>query len=227
DYFPMTIEFEDKDAFKEDRPFVVGYEPHSVLPVGSCMFTTYAQSPVPPSLTNTHIAVTGTVFLAPYMRNFLWWMGCRSASREVLQSSLASGTTVVLCPGGVQECFYMDPQPDREVVFLKQRTGFIRLAMRAGAPVVPVFAFGQTPHYSFVRRIGYVPMFVWGYLGSAVPYQVPMHLVVGKPIHVPHRADPSPEEVWQHLEQYIAALAGIFERHKAAAGHPDATLTII
>lgn len=115
---------------------------------------------------------------------------------------------------------------------------------------------------SFVRRIGYVPMFVWGYLGSAVPYQVsspaanqlpcshprhpwgspqgvggsilppytvqvPMHLVVGKPIHVPHRADPSPEEVWQHLEQYIAALAGIFERHKAAAGHPDATLTII
>lgn len=60
-----------------------GYEPHSVLPVGSCMFTTYAQSPVPPSLTNTHIAVTGTVFLAPYMRNFLWWMGCRSASREV------------------------------------------------------------------------------------------------------------------------------------------------
>lgn len=45
---------------------------------------------------------------------------------QVLQSSLASGTTVVLCPGGVQECFYMDPQPDREVVFLKQRTGFIR-----------------------------------------------------------------------------------------------------
>ncbi len=124
------------------------------------MFTRYAQAPVPPSLANSHIAVTGTVFLAPYMRNFLWWLGCRSASREVrhaqhqilpnlpsalslqmqcpshsllllivlqvLQSSLDSGTTVVLCPGGVQECFYMDPQPDKEVAFLKQRTGFIR-----------------------------------------------------------------------------------------------------
>ncbi len=54
-----------------------------------------------------------------------------------------------------------------------------------------------------------------------------MHLVVGKPIQVPHRADPSPEEVRQYLDQYIAALQGIFERHKAAAGHASATLTII
>lgn len=26
-----------------------------------------------------------------------------------------------------------------------------RLAMQAGAPIVPVFAFGQTPHYSYWR----------------------------------------------------------------------------
>ena len=53
-----------------------------------------------------------------------------------------------------------------------------------------------------------------------------MHIVVGKPIEVPRRADPSNEEVQQYLQQYIAAIEGIFERHKAAAGHPNATLTV-
>jgi hypothetical protein len=54
-----------------------------------------------------------------------------------------------------------------------------------------------------------------------------MHIVVGKPIELPHRADPSPAEVRRYLEQYIDALVSLFERHKAAAGHPHATLTII
>jgi 2-acylglycerol O-acyltransferase 2 len=34
--------------------------------------------------------------------------------------------------------------PGREVAFLRQRTGFVRLAMQQGAPLVPAFAFGQT-----------------------------------------------------------------------------------
>lgn len=35
-------------------------------------------------------------------------------------------------------------QPGRETVFLRKRKGFIRIAMQAGAPVVPCFAFGQS-----------------------------------------------------------------------------------
>jgi len=44
----------------------------------------------------------------------------------VLSGALVAGKTVVLCPGGVAECFYMDPEPEREVVFLRSRTGFVR-----------------------------------------------------------------------------------------------------
>lgn len=57
--------------------------------------------------------------------------------------------------------------------------------------------------------------------------QVPMHIYVGKPIAVPHTADPSAAEVQRYLKQYISAMAAIFERQKAAAGHPKAKLTII
>jgi hypothetical protein len=45
---------------------------------------------------------------------------------QVLRASLAGGTSVVLTPGGVAECFYMELEEDKEVVFLKKRTGFVR-----------------------------------------------------------------------------------------------------
>jgi len=53
-----------------------------------------------------------------------------------------------------------------------------------------------------------------------------MHVVIGRPIAVPREADPSPETVQRYLQQYIAAIEGLFERYKAAAGHPAATLTV-
>lgn len=247
-YFPISVAFEDRAAFEAEDcgPFVIGFEPHSVLPLGMCVMVPYAKG-MPASLNNTVVAATSTLFLAPGMRHMAHWSGCRPASREVLLRALQAGKNVSLTPGGVQECFYMDPDPLHEVLFLKSRTGFVRLAFKAGAPIVPVFAFGQTPHYSFwrpfidwprhlipqgavgsfIRRVGYVPMLMWGWFGTALPHRVPMHVVVGRPIPVPRQADPDPEEVQRVLQQYISELQRIFEEHKEAAGHPRARLTVL
>lgn len=54
-----------------------------------------------------------------------------------------------------------------------------------------------------------------------------MTIAVGRPIPVPHTANPSKAEVQATLDAYIAALQGIFERHKAAAGHAHDTLTVL
>lgn len=43
EYFPVKIVLEDEKAFKEGKPYVVGFEPHSVLPQGITVFSHYGE----------------------------------------------------------------------------------------------------------------------------------------------------------------------------------------
>ena len=49
---------------------------------------------------------------------------------------------------------------------------------------------------------------------TLMPYNVPIHVVVGNPIKLPHVANPSTAQVDDALEEYIAELERIFELHK-------------
>lgn len=77
------------------------------------------------------------------------WIGLRPITRGVMRSLLGARRSVVLIPGGVQECVHM--AKGRETVFLRSRKGFVRLAMQAGAQLVPCFAFGQSDTYAWYR----------------------------------------------------------------------------
>ena len=51
--------------------------------------------------------------------------------------------------------------------------------------------------------------------------------VVGKPIELPKVAQPSKEQIQEYLDEFIAQMKGLFERHKASAGYPDLQLVVI
>jgi len=243
-YFPVKVVYEDKDALHAGRAYIIGFEPHSVLPQGICAFCQHAPEDLPPGLSRVRILVSSTGFWAPVMRHLWWWLGCRPASRSVVHALLAKGTTVALCPGGVRECLYM--APGREVAYLRKRHGFVRMALMHGAPLVPVFAFGQSDLYSyirpffdypkglvppavwarFVRTIRFVPMLVWGWWGTPMPKRVPMTIVVGTPIEVPHVPAPTAEQVEEYLGRFIAELERVFKAHRAAAGYAGEELTV-
>lgn len=54
-----------------------------------------------------------------------------------------------------------------------------------------------------------------------------MTTVVGRPIELPKIAQPSKEQVQEHLDIFIAQMKQLFEKYKASAGYPDLQLKVI
>eukprot|EP00887_Chlorella_sp_A99_P000400 scaffold13.g400.t1 len=243
-HLSAVITFEDEKAIQEAGPVIIAYEPHSVLPIGMAMFSSYSGALPPGVLSNMRVLVSSAFFFAGIaIRNIWWWIGCRPASRPAIRHLLAKGTSVLINPGGIQECLYL--ARGEEHIFLKRRRGFVRVALEQGAALVPAWGFGQTPSMSYwrpgldfpqllprravlaiARTVRFFPMLAWGIGGTPVPYQVKLTIVVGKPIRVPKTPAPSTELVDEYLQRFIAEMERLFEEHKAAAGYAGDRLVV-
>jgi 1-acyl-sn-glycerol-3-phosphate acyltransferase len=80
------------------------------------------------------------IFAIPKVKNFFRRLGQVPASAENAEAVLASGASVLVYPGGGYEL--ARPWTERNNVCLAGRKGFIKLALRTGAPVVPVVGHG-------------------------------------------------------------------------------------
>lgn len=102
-------------------------------------------------------------FYIPIFRELLLAWGMAAASAESIEAQLncsndpkakenradgftANATVVVI--GGAQEAFYA--QPKNYTVVLKNRKGFVRLAIQSGMPIVPVVSFNEVEIYDQV-----------------------------------------------------------------------------
>lgn len=214
-------------------PYVIAYEPHSVLPQGMCIFS-HIKKPVslafPHALDGTAILVSNAVFWVPFVRHLWWWLGCRPVSRSSIGKLLDQGCSVALCPGGVQECLIM--QPYNESLYLRNRKGFVHVAMQKGASILPVFGFGQSNLYKYWRPfydgpstlftrnvftrvskiLKFVPMVAWGCAGP-IPYKTRLTIVIGKPIHVEKVPDIQidDERVQMLLDTFIDGMKDIYD----------------
>lgn len=143
-------------------------------------------------------------------------MGLASVSRESCENILnrggvdgeGMGRAITIVIGGARESLSASPGSLRLV--LKRRKGFIKLAIRTGADLVPVLAFGENDLYEQVRSdshplihrfqmmvkqtLGFtIPLFhargVFNYDVGLMPYRRPLNIVVGRPIHVVQQQD--------------------------------------
>lgn len=77
---------------------------------------------------------------APVLGEYFRRLGVISPTKENIRAAFDKGDDVILWPGGEVDCYRT--WMDRDKAVLGGRKGFIRLAMSAGVPIVPVASVG-------------------------------------------------------------------------------------
>jgi len=189
-------------------------------------------------------AVTASViFWIPFVRDLVLWIGGIDASREVVDKALQEGKSLTIMVGGERE--QLMARPGHHVAFASSRKGFIQLALKHGVPIVPAWCFGEGDLYTtsqfleaarmlLVKKLGIALPLAWGpsWLFPLKPHKKPVVTVLGKPIPMPKveldgRGKPPAAVVDAIQSKYFEALTGIFNKHKAQYGYPEATLKIM
>lgn len=145
-----------------------------------------------------------------------------------------SSNAVIIAVGGAEEAFSAIPNKYRFV--LKNRKGFVKIALKTGAPLVPAISFGENNIYElvyhppgslfrkfqdFVKRItGVAPVHINGrgllqYNFGMIPRRHPITIVIGKPIEVTKTLNPSINEIDQLHAKFCQCLIDLFETNKS------------
>ncbi|KAF4133411.1 Diacylglycerol acyltransferase domain-containing protein [Phytophthora infestans] len=168
-------------------------------------------------------------------RELCLWLGGVDASRSTADKVLNDGTSIVVYPGGVLEIFKTDPNSKVNELVLKKRLGFVKLAMRHGAELVPSFVFGEKWLYNmwnppqglidFFRKTLRIPVIIfWGkfmWMPKQPPKGKRFGVVYGKPIPTKLTANPSEEEIRAVHTQYVAEIQRLFSEYKKDFGYDD------
>ncbi|XP_051956361.1 2-acylglycerol O-acyltransferase 2-A-like [Xyrauchen texanus] len=243
DYFPITlIKTVDLDS---RHNYLFGFHPHGVLVAGGFgSFCTEVSgfSQMFPGLT-PYLLMLPFWFKIPFFRDYIMCGGLVSsekASASYLLSRPGGGQVAVLAVGGAPES--LDARPGALTLQLRQRKGFVKLALKHGAWLVPVFSFGENelfdqmenPAGSTLRSVQErlqsimgvaLPLFhargVFQYSFGLLPYRKPIHTVVGHPIPVTQTPCPTKEDIDALHSSYMEGLTQLFEQNKLNYGIPE------
>ncbi|KAM7235997.1 hypothetical protein CapIbe_013183 [Capra ibex] len=236
DYFPISLV---KTAeLDPSRNYLAGFHPHGVLATGAfinlCTEGTGFSSVFPGI--RSYLMMMHWCFWVPIYRDYIMFSGLVSSDKESADHILSrkgGGNLLSIVVGGVQES--LTARPGAYKLVLRNRKGFIRLALMHGADLVPIFSFGENDIYEQVENSpgswlrwfqdqlhksirGSIPVFygrgIFQYSFGLMPYRRPITTVVGKPIEVQKTLHPSQEEVDRLHQRYMKELENLFEAHK-------------
>ncbi|XP_044793389.1 diacylglycerol O-acyltransferase 2-like protein 6 [Bubalus kerabau] len=236
--------------------YIIASHPHGVLPYGT--FINFATETtgfarIFPGIT-PYVATLEGIFWIPIVREYVMSMGVCPVSELALKYLLTqkgSGNAVVIMVGGGAEALLC--HPGATTVLLKQRKGFVKVALETGAYLVPSYSFGQNEVHNqetfpegtwkrffqkafqdTLKKLLGLSFCIfhgrgltrgsWGFL----PFNHPITTVVGEPLPIPRIKKPNEETVDKYHTLYINALQKLFDEHKVHYGLSETQeLTIV
>eukprot|EP01060_Flectonema_neradi_P013739 TRINITY_DN2046_c0_g1_i1.p1 TRINITY_DN2046_c0_g1~~TRINITY_DN2046_c0_g1_i1.p1 ORF type:complete len:495 (+),score=60.72 TRINITY_DN2046_c0_g1_i1:38-1522(+) len=235
EYFPLRLVKANGVKHNPDGNYLFCLHPHGVQCVSVFNFLAVHSgfSKLFPGLSCTAQTLSMNFWL-PVMREHCIALGAGNASVQSIKRALTwkKGASTVLVVGGAKEALYAAPHANK--IALENRYGFIKVAIRSGAELVPCYSFGENSLYDNLaderpglikwqrrlqRLFTFAPLFVAGrgvfsYSGGLIPYRRAITTVVGQPIHLTQEDNPSIETVKRVHMQYVNALTDVFELYR-------------
>ncbi|XP_030353355.1 diacylglycerol O-acyltransferase 2-like [Strigops habroptila] len=241
DYFPVKLV--KTHDLSPSHNYIIGSHPHGILCVGAfCNFITGSTGfeEMFPGIRPFLTTLAGN-FRLPVFREYLMSGGLCPVTRRAigyLLSKNGTGNAVAVVIGGAAES--LSCRPGITTLILKNRKGFVRLALQHGAHLVPSFSFGENDLFRqvvfeegswmrsiqqrFQKMMGFAPCVFYGRGLTSIqswgllPYAKPITTVVGEPVTVPKIEDPSSEVVDMYHEMYVRSLLKLFNDNKTKYG---------
>lgn len=174
------------------------------------------------------------------MRALCLWSGICDVSRESIEwlmTKQGSGNAAVIVVGGAEES--LEARPGSYKLTIRERKGFVKMAIRTGACIVPVYSFGENDlfkqadnpagsglrHFqeTFKKIFGFAPPLFYGrgifnYTLGLLPFRKPINTVVGRPIEVERNPNPDQELIDKVHDRYLVELSDLFDENKLRFG---------
>jgi len=233
-----------KGIWGKGQQYVMPWHPHGQFTVGAVYFVAHWWSKnYPGGVAGDRFVVVAPLLLRiPLLAEYLLLCHSRSQDSKTFNALLASGATVAVQPGGLMEQVSTDAE--QEKVYFAGNLGFIRMALKHGVPLLPVYAFGENQLYRtvpWVRRINewcyrklktgsLVVLGQFGLINTPAlpnPFMLPirgagMHIRFGEPVNL-GPADPAPSDakIEECFKKYVTELQRMFDEHKDSCLPPE------
>lgn len=247
-YFPVRlVKTAELDPNKGN--YLLGSHPHGLLCTGAfaCFATEATEfSHIFPGITPSLLTLEG-FHQVPGFRELLMLTGtCAATSKNLdcLMANKEGGRAAILVVGGAREVLNQDHSSIDLII--KNRKGFIKKALQHGASLVPTFSFGEAfifdplvanPKGSTIRSVQEwildtirfpFPLFfgrgIFQYTFGSLPNRKPITVVVGQPIRVQKKPEPSTQEVEALHSRYLQQLRKLYEKYNPVYGEANVEL---
>jgi len=211
----------------ESKPVIFCAVPHGAAPFGITAYPLWSK------VWNDkvcHWTCAPIVLNLPIVAYYMKAMGYIPAkSKDILSTLTKKEENIGVILDGIAGMF--QPSGTQETIYIQQRKGIVKIALRAGTPIIPVYGFGHTSLYSIIvdpfgileylsntLQTSLTPFFGrWGwFLGP--PRRIPVAVVLGEPILCPQISDPTNADIEKYHQQMLQHFEQLFDQHKAAYG---------
>jgi 1-acyl-sn-glycerol-3-phosphate acyltransferase len=217
-------------------PMIFCAVPHGVAPFGITAYPLWSK------LFNDklcHWTCAPVVLKLPVVGYYMKKIGYVPAkSKYILETLTKKEENVGVVLDGISGMF--QGGKNQEVAYLKARKGIVKIALRAGAPIVPVYGFGHTSLYTVVVD----PFGILQWLSNALetsltpffgrygwflgpPPRHPVTVCIGEPVMCPQIAEPTKEDIAKYHQQMLDSYQQLFDKHKDAYGWGHKSLKFV